>query len=186
MTALLVLVGAALLQVDADPPNSSAAQVQTTHQRPASHASVTAASTQMTNVPYFSQVAGMRSVLAMNNNTPREMTVNVTVFSAQGKPLKVAPITLQPGPTEFKLEDLTGSAAGFGSGNIEVMYQGNSMAVTCQVGVFWPAKRISFESRDPEYKEQDVDVEADVCLPQAASEGAGAATLLSVAGRYGL
>jgi hypothetical protein len=129
-----------------------AEQSQTTVGMPAVHtASPRPASTtesEITNIPYFTQSGQFRSVLTLNNNRGADTRAQVIIFNRHGKQLKVPPFTLKPGPTDFKLEDLTKGAEDFDSGNIEVMYQGNAMAVTAQVGVFLPNKRISFESRE--------------------------------------
>lgn len=102
---------------------------------------------QMTNIPYFSQEDGMRSVLTLNNNTTAVINVSVTIFNKAGSAFMAPMIALTPGATDFSLRSLIKNAPGdFSSGNIEVMYVGGMMAVTCQVGVF--GKRISFESRE--------------------------------------
>jgi hypothetical protein len=123
----------------AEQPKPASPQPTNAQQQPSSPA-------QMTNIPYFSQSDGMRSALAMQNNTPSEMKVEIVVFNTEGRSL-VVPVILKPGIAQFELADLTQNAEGFDSGNIKVMFQGGPMAITCQVGVFWPEKRISFESR---------------------------------------
>lgn len=115
------------------------------HQQSTSKAGT--ASIESMNVPYFSQSGGMHSVLTLNNNTAHEMKVEITVFNTKGRPLMV-PLTLKPGITDYELRDLIKNAKGFGSGNLQLEFEGNSMAVTCQIGVFLDNKRVSFESRD--------------------------------------
>lgn len=113
-------------------------------------ASTSAGSQQMTNIPYFSLKDGMNSTLTLNNNMPVQTTVMITVYSKSGKPLMVPPVTLKPSSiANYQLADLTANAGNdFDSGNIAIMYDGPSMGVTCQVGIFDPKSRVSFESRD--------------------------------------
>lgn len=105
---------------------------------------------QMTNIPYFSQKKGMTSTLTLNNNMPAQTKVMITVYSKNGKALTVPPVVLKPSSiTNYPLQALTANAGGdFDSGNISIMYDGPSMGVTCQVGIFDPKSRVSFESRD--------------------------------------
>jgi hypothetical protein len=83
----------------AEQPKPASSQTTNAQQLPSSPV-------QMTNIPYFSQSDGMRSVLAMQNNTPSEMKVEIVVFNTEGRSL-VVPVILKPGIAQFELADLT-------------------------------------------------------------------------------
>lgn len=105
---------------------------------------------EMTNIPFFSEADGMLSVLTLNNNKTTDTQVTVTLFDMEGNPSPLPAITLKAGSiTNFPLKGLLKRAGqSLDSGSIEIMYQGSSMSVTAQVGVFDPNARISFESRE--------------------------------------
>jgi hypothetical protein len=103
---------------------------------------------QMTNIPSFTLRDGMSSTLTLNNLASSPTPVTVTIYNEQGKGQLLKPITLDP--HSFKQIELRDVIVGddFSSGNIEIMFNGISMAVTSQVSVSDPGKRISFESRE--------------------------------------
>jgi hypothetical protein len=100
------------------------------------------------DIPYFVESEDLHSTLVLNNNKPAETAAIVTIYNTKGEALPLAAINLRPlMPTRFRLQDLIKNAKGdFSSGNIRVLYEGNSMSVTTQVSVVSTDKRLSFES----------------------------------------
>lgn len=124
---------------------------------------------QMTNIPYFSEADGMNSILTLNNNTKTKMPVNVTIFDMDGNAFAVPAITLKASSiTNFHMRDLLRRADGrFDSGSIAISYEGNSMGVTAQVGVFDPIARISFESSEIDMMDfMSTQINAVVWIPE--------------------
>jgi hypothetical protein len=102
---------------------------------------------QMTNIPYFTLRDGMSSTLTLQNLAPTPTKVTVTIFNTAGQAHVLDPIILDPHSfKEVQLGDV--APEGFDSGNVEVAFNGISMAVTCQVSVFSLKERVSFESRE--------------------------------------
>lgn len=103
---------------------------------------------QLVNIPYFTESDGLSSTLTLNNNMPDPMTASVILYNIRGEPFALPPISLQPQlPARFSLRDLTTNAPGdFSAGNLQIGYEGISMAVTCQVSIVSEKKRLSFES----------------------------------------
>jgi hypothetical protein len=102
---------------------------------------------QMTNIPYFTLLDGMSSTLTLQDVTSTPTKVTVTIFNAEGRAHDLDPITLDPHSfKEIQLADV--ARQGFESGNVEVMFNGTMMQVTCQVSVFSLKNRVSFESRE--------------------------------------
>ena len=124
---------------------------------------------QMTNIPYFTLRDGMSSTLTLNNLAASPTPVTVTIYNEQGKGQVLKPITLDP--HAFKQIELRDVIVGddFSSGNIEIMFNGISMAVTTQVSVSDPGKRISFESREADMMDfESASFAGIMSLPQAA------------------
>ena len=132
---------------------------------------------QMTNIPYFSQQDGMESVLTLNNNTPNDQTIGITIFNTNGKAFQVPAMTIKSGITNLNLAELLGGKSEFDAGNIEIMYDANPMAITCQVGVFIPAARMSFESKEVDMMDfRSSNLNAIVWRPDEASSASLALT----------
>ena len=103
---------------------------------------------QMTNIPYFSLRDGMDSTLTLNNLASQPTVVNVTIFNTHGDAHALAPITLPPRAiTELDLSKSVRDDS-FGSGNVEIAYNGQMMQVTAQVSIFSMDKRVDIESRE--------------------------------------
>jgi hypothetical protein len=121
---------------------------------------------QMTNIPYFTLRNGMSSTLTLQNLAPTPTKVTVTVFNTEGRAHVLDPITLDPHSfKEVQLGDV--APEGFDSGNVEVAFNGISMAVTCQVSVFSLEKRVSFESREQDMMDfESTNLAGIVSLPQ--------------------
>lgn len=102
------------------------------------------------NIPYFVESEDLQSTLTLNNNKTEQTSVAVTIFDSKGRPLAVAPITLEPmTPGRFKLRDLLKDAPGkFKEGNIQVLHDGSDMDVTTQTSIVSADKRLSFESTE--------------------------------------
>ncbi len=96
---------------------------------------------------YFSQLGALHSTLGVQNNTLSSKDVTFTIFNRRGEALHLGVITVQPGGRAFKLEELIKDVRKFESGNIKLEYDGQPAQIRCQLGVFWPEKRISFESK---------------------------------------
>src|SRR5579864_1336322 len=102
---------------------------------------------QMTNIPYFTLLDGMSSTLTLQDVTSTPTKVTVTIFNTEGRAHVLDTITLDPHSfKEIQLADV--APQGFESGNVEVMFNGTMMQVTCQVSVFSLKDRVSFESRE--------------------------------------
>src|SRR4030081_3026405 len=103
---------------------------------------------QVTNIPYFTLKDGMASTLTLNNIAPSPTTVEVTIFNTLGRAQTLAPIVVERHSyKQIQLRDVIASED-FGSGNIQVVYSGSPMILTCQVSIFSIEKKISFESRE--------------------------------------
>src|SRR5262249_43647193 len=102
------------------------------------------------HIPYFTTSGGMTSILTLNNNMTEMATATVTLFNQKGEPLTLPPIELAPQlPARFDLEQLA-KKADFGSGNVQITFNGMSMGITSQVSVISAAKRLAFESVEDE------------------------------------
>jgi len=127
---------------------------------------------QMTNIPYFTLRDGMSSTLTLNNLVSSPTPVTVTIYNEQGEGQVLKPITLDPHSfKEIKLGDVV-VGDNFSTGNIEVAFNGISMAVTCQVSVSDLSKRISFESREEDMMDfNSSTLNGIVSLPQTGTKG---------------
>jgi hypothetical protein len=127
---------------------------------------------QMTNIPYFTLRDGMSSTLTLNNLASSPTPVMVTIYNQHGKAQMLDPITLDAHSfKEIVLRDVVVSEE-FDSGNIEVAFNGTSMAVTCQVSVSNIGKRVSFESREADMMEfNSSKLNGILSLPQPGAEG---------------
>jgi hypothetical protein len=105
---------------------------------------------QMVNIPYFSEKDGMYSILTLNNNASKEMSVSIAVYDREGQVSTTKVVTLRSHTiTNFPIAELMKDARiRADSGNIELTYDGESMGVTAQVGVLAKEGGISFESRE--------------------------------------
>jgi hypothetical protein len=124
---------------------------------------------QMTNIPYFTLRDGMSSTLTLNNLGASPTPVTVTIYNEQGSGQLLKPITLDP--HSFKQIELSDVIVGddFSSGNIEIAFNGISMAVTSQVSVSNLDKRISFESREADMMEfESASLAGIMSLPRGA------------------
>jgi hypothetical protein len=108
----------------------------------------TASEPHFVHIPYFTELEGMHSTLTLNNNLPDPMTTTVTIFNHAGEAFVATPIVLAPQSVQrFSLKQLTeGAPSDFNSGNVQVFFQGPSMAVTSQVSIVSDDHRLSFES----------------------------------------
>jgi hypothetical protein len=128
-------------------------------------------SDQMTNIPFFTLRDGMSSTLTLNNVDGLNPTkVTVTIYSMEGRALKLPPITLPPASvTKINLADVI-MGEEFDSGNIQVTFQGIPMAVTCQVSV--STQRVSFESREQDMMDfRSASLNGILSLPRPSADG---------------
>src|SRR6266576_1102943 len=126
----------------------------------------------MTNIPYFTLRDGMSSTLTLNNVGPSPTPVTVTIYNMEGKAQMLGPITLDL--HSFKQIELSDVVVGdeFNEGNIEVMYNGIPMGVTCQVSVSNLDKRVSFESREQDMMDfNSAKLNGILSLAQPGAEG---------------
>jgi len=102
------------------------------------------------HIPYFTESAGMTSILTLNNNMTEIATAAVTLFNERGEPLTLPAIELAPQlPARFDLGQLA-NRPDFRSGNVQVSFNGMSMGITSQVSVISTARRLAFESVEDE------------------------------------
>jgi hypothetical protein len=144
----------------------------------------TASEPHFVHIPYFTELEGMHSTLTLNNYLPDPTTTNVTIFNHAGEAFVAPPIVLAPQSVQrFSLKQLTeGAASDFNSGNVQVFFEGPSMAVTSQVSIVSADHRLSFESTETEAMGfssstldgivwvPDDDTEACVALTNASSD----------------
>lgn len=129
-------------------------------------------SDQMTNIPYFTLRDGMNSILTLQNVVAAPMTVTITVFNLEGRPHDLAPMTLDPHSVRtLSLGDVLPDED-WKSGNLEIAFHGQSMAVTAQVTVSSTEKRISFESREQDMMDfETTKLNGILWLPQPDAKG---------------
>jgi len=102
------------------------------------------------HIPYFVNSENMTSILTLNNNMIEEATATVTLFNTKGQPLALPAISLAPQlPARFDLSQLA-NQPDFGSGNVQIAFNGMSMGITSQVSVISTARRVAFESVEDE------------------------------------
>jgi hypothetical protein len=171
-----------LYRVQAAPQKSNSQQpVPSTGARSKRPATVPEPETdQTTNLAYFTLRDGMDSTLTLQNLAPKPTPVTVTVFSSEGRPEVLDPITLDP--HSFREIDLATAIKkpNFDSGNVQIAFHGRSMAVTCQVSVSDIVKRISFESRELDMMDfESSNLNGIVSLPQKGAKGFLAVTNVS-------
>src|SRR5262249_8597451 len=102
------------------------------------------------HIPYFVNTGDMTSILTLNNNMNEEATATVTLFNMKGQELLLAPMRLAPQlPARFDLAQLA-NKPDFGSGNVQIAFNGISMGITSQVSVISASRRVAFESVENE------------------------------------
>src|SRR5215471_12033598 len=102
------------------------------------------------HIPYFVKSENMTSILTLNNNMAVEATATVTLFNTKGQPLVLSAVSLAPQlPARFDLSQLA-NKPDFGSGNVQVAFNGMSMGITSQVSVISTGRRLAFESVEDE------------------------------------
>ena len=127
---------------------------------------------QIANIPYFTLRDGLNSTLTLNNNPPTPTAVTITIFSSQGRPKTLDPITIPPHSfKQIELRDVVDGES-FDQGSISVAYYGKEMDVTTQVSVYSLEKRIAFESREQGMFDFESNVSNGILfLPQKEAHG---------------
>src|SRR5215471_12057434 len=102
------------------------------------------------HIPFFTGSEGMTSILTLNNNMTEMATATVTLYNMKGQPLVLPTVRLAPQlPVRFDLWQLA-NQHDFGSGNVQVAFNGMSMGITSQVSVISTGRRVAFESVEDE------------------------------------